>query len=97
DPSRCVAPGYASCNRRGWRRCIGSVRRRQRSLPVARLGMSRQDPGVRAIVLPDRIVTLAPGCDHAQIKVDVRDGKTVQLDVVVGEIRQRAREGVQAQ
>lgn len=56
---------------------------------VARLGLSRQKPGVRAIVLPDRIITLAPGCDHAQIKVNVRDGETVGLKVVTGEIRQR--------
>lgn len=55
---------------------------------MARLGMSRQDPGVRAIVLPDRVLTLAPGCDHAQVKVDVQDGKTVRLKVVLGEIRQ---------
>ncbi len=58
---------------------------------MARLGLTRQEPGVRAIVLPDRIVTLAPDCDHAQIKVDVRDGVTVRLDVVVGEIQQRKR------
>lgn len=58
---------------------------------IARLGMSRQDPGVRAIVLPDRVLTLAPGCDHAQVKVDVQNGKTVRLKVVVGEIRQTPR------
>jgi len=59
---------------------------------IARLGLSRTKPGVRAIVLPDQIVTLAPGCDHAQIKVDVRDGVTVSLKVVVGEIRKTPRE-----
>jgi len=59
---------------------------------LARLGMARQQPGVKAIVLPDRILTLAPGCDHAQVKVNVVDGKTVALDVVLGEIRQRPRE-----
>lgn len=53
---------------------------------TARLGLSRQDPGVKAIVLPDRVLTLAPGCDHAQVKVDVQDGKTVKLKVLVGEI-----------
>lgn len=58
---------------------------------VARLGLTRQQPGIRAIVLPDRIITLAPGCDHAQIKVDVRDGETKTLKVVVGEIRQHER------
>ena len=53
---------------------------------VARLGLSRQDPGIKAIVLPDRVLTLAQGCDHAQIKVDVQDGKTVRLKVLHGEI-----------
>jgi hypothetical protein len=55
---------------------------------TARLGLSRQDPGVKAIVLPDRVLTLAPGSDHAQVKVVVRDGKTVELKVLVGEIQQ---------
>jgi hypothetical protein len=55
---------------------------------TARLGLSRQDPGVKAIVLPDRVITLAPGCDHAQIKVEVRDGKTIKLKVLVGEIQE---------
>jgi len=55
---------------------------------TARLGLSRQDPGVKAIVLPDRVLTLAPGSDHAQVKVDVRDGKTVKLKVLVGEIEE---------
>jgi hypothetical protein len=39
-------------------------------------------------VLPDRVLTLAPGSDHAQVKVVVRDGKTVELKVLVGEIQQ---------
>lgn len=59
---------------------------------VARLGMSRQDPGVKAIVLPDRTLRLAKGCDHAQVKVNVVNGETVSLKVVVGEIRQVPRE-----
>jgi hypothetical protein len=53
---------------------------------TARLGLSRQDPGVKAIVLPDRVLTLARGCDHAQVKVTVEGGKTVKLKVLVGEI-----------
>jgi hypothetical protein len=57
---------------------------------TARLGLSRQDPGVRAIVLPDRVLTLARGCDHAQVKVEVKDGRTVKLKVLVGEIEQTA-------
>lgn len=52
----------------------------------ARLGLSRQEPGVQEIVLPDRIIRLADGCDHAQIKVDVLDGKTVMLDVLTGHV-----------
>lgn len=59
---------------------------------TARLGLSRADPAIAAIELPDQIVELAPGCDHAQIKVDVRDGRTVTLQVVVGEIRRTPRE-----
>jgi hypothetical protein len=55
---------------------------------TARLGLVRQDPGVKAIVLPDRVLTLAPGCDHAQVKVQVEGGKTVQLKVLVGKIRE---------
>lgn len=55
---------------------------------TARLGLSNQEPGVKAIVLPDRVLTLAPGCDHAQVKVDVQGGKTVKLKVLVGEIEE---------
>lgn len=55
---------------------------------TARLGLSNQDPGVKAIVLPDRVLTLAPGCDHAQVKVEVQGGKTVKLKVLVGEIQE---------
>lgn len=58
---------------------------------VARLGLSRQDPGIKAIVLPDRVLTLAPSCDHAQVNVDVQDGETVRIKVLVGEIRQTPR------
>ena len=58
----------------------------------ARLGLYRDPPGVRAIVLPDRTITLANGCDHAQVKIDVRDGKTVKILVLVGRITQREHE-----
>ena len=47
---------------------------------------------IREVVgLADRILTLAPGCDHAQVKVNVVDGETVDLRVIVGEIRQKPR------
>lgn len=54
----------------------------------ARLGLSREPPGVEQIRLPDRIVRLAEGHDHAQIRVEVRDGKTVQIDVIAGQIEE---------
>lgn len=52
----------------------------------ARLGLSRQSPGVEQIVLPDHLITLADGCDHAQVKVNVVDGRTVELKVLVGDV-----------
>ena len=65
-----------------------SVRPRQLvwSSGPARLGLAREAPGVEEIVLPDRRVRLADGCDHAQIKVDVVGDRTVSLKVVVGDI-----------
>jgi hypothetical protein len=54
----------------------------------ARLGLAREPPGVEEIVLPDRRIRLADGCDHAQIKVDVVGERTVSLTVVVGDIVQ---------
>jgi hypothetical protein len=58
----------------------------------ARLGLYRQAPGVRVVVLPDRIVQLAEGYDHAQIKVEVREGKTIKLTVLTGRVVQQERE-----
>lgn len=57
----------------------------------ARLGLSRQAPGIREIVLPDRVLRLADGYDHAQVKVVVEDGETTQLDVLVGKIEEVPR------
>jgi hypothetical protein len=51
---------------------------------AARLGLSREPPGVDTIILPDRVLTLGEGTDHAQLKVEVRDGKTVELEVLFG-------------
>lgn len=53
---------------------------------VARLGLAREQPGVQEIVLPDKRIRLAPGHDIAQIKVEVREGRTVHLAVLVGRI-----------
>lgn len=62
----------------------------------ARLGLSRQQPGVQEIVLPDRRIRLAPGHDIAQIKVDVQEGKTIKLAVLVGQVVQLPLEGQQS-
>lgn len=52
----------------------------------ARLGLEREAPGIEVIHLPDRDVTLAPGCDRAQIKVDVEGDRTLALEVISGEV-----------
>jgi len=52
----------------------------------ARLGLDRQPPGILAIELPDRTLRLAEGSDQAQLKVEVRDGKTVALKVLFGAV-----------
>jgi hypothetical protein len=54
----------------------------------ARLGLSREPPGVEQIRLPDRILRLAEGHDHAQVRVEVREGKTVQIEVIAGQIEE---------
>jgi hypothetical protein len=46
---------------------------------------------VEAIVLPDRVLRLAEGCDHAQVKVNVVDGQTVELKIITGEIVSESR------
>jgi hypothetical protein len=51
-----------------------------------RVGLSREPPGVNILHLPDRDITLARGANKAQFKVEVRDGKTVRLQVLTGEI-----------
>jgi len=52
----------------------------------ARLGLDRQPPGIIAIELPDRTLRLAEGSDQAQLKVEVREGKTVELKVLFGAV-----------
>lgn len=52
----------------------------------ARLGLDRQPPGILAIELPDRTLRLAEGSDQAQLKVEVREGKTVELKVLFGQV-----------
>lgn len=52
----------------------------------ARLGLSREPPGVNLIVLPDREIRLAEGYDSAQLSVRVEDGRTVKLRVLTGRV-----------
>jgi hypothetical protein len=59
----------------------------------ARLGLSREPPGVDTVELPDRTLRLAPGADMAQFKVLVEDGKTTALEVVSGEAVEELKPG----
>lgn len=52
----------------------------------ARLGLTREPPGVDTIELPDRTLKLKDGSDMAQFKVVVEDGKTTAIEPVSGEI-----------
>jgi hypothetical protein len=50
----------------------------------ARLGLTREPPGLLAIELPDRVLRLADGCDSAQVRLNVVDGETVEMTVLFG-------------
>lgn len=52
----------------------------------ARLGLAREAPAVEVIHLPDRDIRLAEGCDRAQVKLEVRDGKTRVVRAILGEV-----------
>ena len=54
----------------------------------ARLALAREAPAVEVIHLPDRDIRLADGCDRAQVKLHVRDGETLVVRAIVGEIVQ---------
>ncbi len=51
-----------------------------------RIGISRAEPYINLVHLPDRDITLARWSDTAQFKVEIRDGRTVKLEVLTGEI-----------
>jgi hypothetical protein len=51
-----------------------------------RVGLSAEPPAINLLHLPDRDITLAPGVDKAQFKVEVRDGETVELVVLTGRV-----------
>jgi len=59
----------------------------------ARLGLDRAPPGLLAIELPDRTLRLADGCDQAQFKVVVEDGRTKTLKVLFGEVTEELGPG----
>ena len=59
----------------------------------ARLGLDRKPPGVLQIDLPDRSLKLADGCDQAQMKIEVAEGKTTELRVIFGEIVEDLKPG----
>lgn len=52
----------------------------------ARLGLTREPPGVHAIELPDRVLRLADGIDHAQVEVVIEHGETVAVRPLVGRV-----------
>ncbi|MCB9704595.1 MAG: hypothetical protein H6711_22110 [Myxococcales bacterium] len=54
----------------------------------ARLGLTREPPGLLEIELPDRTLRLADGCDSAQVRVNVDGGRTVEVTVLFGEVDQ---------
>lgn len=56
-----------------------------------RIALSREAPGIERIVLPDKIITLAPGVDLAQIKFEVVDGHTLDIKILSGDIEHRKR------
>lgn len=51
-----------------------------------RVGLSREAPYINVVHLPDRDITLARGAENAQFKIEIREGKTVKLTVLTGEI-----------
>jgi hypothetical protein len=51
-----------------------------------RVMISREAPAVNLVHLPDRDITLARGAERASFKVEIRDGTTVALEVLTGEI-----------
>ncbi len=57
----------------------------------ARLALSADPPGANRIELPDRIIELAEGHDHAQVRFEVRNGATVAFEVLSGDVIQRPR------
>jgi hypothetical protein len=51
-----------------------------------RVGLAQAAPAINVLHLPDRDITLAPGIEKAQFKVEVVGGKTTKLVVLTGEV-----------
>lgn len=51
-----------------------------------RVMISSEAPAVNLVHLPDRDITLARGEERASFKFEIRDGKTITLEVVTGKI-----------
>lgn len=51
-----------------------------------RVLLSSEPPAVNLVHLPDRDITLARGVEKASFKFEIREGKTIKLEVLTGEI-----------
>lgn len=58
----------------------------------ARLGLSREAPGVQVIHLPDRRIELAPGSERAQFNVETVEGRR-RVVLLTGDIVQTGLDG----
>lgn len=56
-----------------------------------RMALSREAPGVERIITPDKVISLAEGSDTAQIIIEVREGRTVGIKTLAGEVAHRDR------
>ena len=56
-----------------------------------RIPLSREAPGIERVILPDKVIWLADDADHAQIKVEVVDGKTQGIKILSGDVQHRER------
>ncbi len=54
----------------------------------ARFALAREAPALEALELPDRVLRLADGCESAEVRVWVEAGRTVEVTVIRGEVRQ---------
>lgn len=57
----------------------------------ARLGLTREPPGVHTLILPDRIVRLADDQDHAQVLVRIENGETRAIKTLTGRVHTEPR------